>query len=135
MRKLFLLMLAVGALGCQADVPPAVTQLQTIESVPVAPPVLDPPPVLKAEAAPIPKRDLALGKVTPGEEVSAAPRVELPFAPAIAMDPVNGSKVSIRANTPIFEYKKKLYYFGSEANMKTFVADPEAFLKGSWTRY
>jgi len=134
MRKLLLIVVA-ATVACQPDAPPNLTQIQTIESVPVTAPILDPPPLLSEEAPPIPKRDLALGKVTPGEEVSAAPRVPLPFTPAIAMDPVNGSKVSIRANTPIFEYKKKLYYFGSEANMKTFVADPESFLKGSWTRY
>ena len=82
-----------------------------------------PPPKLKdnlaqADAPPPP---------TPQDE---AVRAALPFAPAIGMDPVDGSKISIRASTPMTEYKNKIFYFSSEANKRTFTANPEQYLKG-----
>jgi YHS domain-containing protein len=46
------------------------------------------------------------------------------------MDPIDGSKISIRAATPTFEYKGKIYYFSSEANRNQFRSNPEATLKG-----
>ena len=61
-------------------------------------------------------------------------RAELPFSPAIAMDPIDGSKISIRAATPTFEYKGKIYYFSNEANKRTFTANPEGILKGGFTK-
>ena len=57
-------------------------------------------------------------------------RAALPFAPAIALDPVDGSKISIRANTASFESKGRIYYFASEANKRTFAASPDQYLKG-----
>lgn len=59
----------------------------------------------------------------------------LPFAPLIAMDPVNGEKISIVFETPTAEYDDRIYYFGSEANKRTFLADPEEYTKGSFSRY
>jgi len=59
-----------------------------------------------------------------------AMRASLPFAPAIAMDAVDGSKISIRASTPTLEYKNKLYYFSSEDHKRQFLADPEQYTKG-----
>ncbi len=59
----------------------------------------------------------------------------MPFAPLIAMDPVDGSKVSIRVETPVTEYKNRLYYFGSAQNKAAFLADPERFSTGSLSRY
>ncbi len=61
-------------------------------------------------------------------------RAALPFTPAIAMDPIDGSKISIRATTPTFEYKGKIYYFSSEANRNNFRANPEGLLKGGLMR-
>jgi YHS domain-containing protein len=61
-------------------------------------------------------------------------RASLPFTPAIAMDPVDGSKISIRATTPTFEHKGKIYYFSSEANRRMFVSNPEGALKGAFTK-
>lgn len=57
-------------------------------------------------------------------------RNSLPFTPAIAMDPIDGSKISIRATTPTYEHKGKIYYFSTEENRRAFIANPEAGLKG-----
>ena len=57
-------------------------------------------------------------------------RAQLPFAPAIALDPVDGLKVSIRATTPLAEYKNHLFYFTSEENKRVFLASPDQYLKG-----
>ena len=40
----------------------------------------------------------------------------------------------MRATTPVFEYKGKIYYFSSEANKRAFAANPEAYLKGGYMR-
>jgi len=61
-------------------------------------------------------------------------RASLPFTPAIAMDPIDGSKISIRASTPTHEYKGKIYYFANEANKRTFASNPEGILKAAFTR-
>ena len=61
-------------------------------------------------------------------------RAALPFSPGIAMDPIDGSKISIRATTPIFEYKNRLYYFSSETNKRAFASNPEQFLKEGFTK-
>jgi YHS domain-containing protein len=61
-------------------------------------------------------------------------RASLPFSPAIAMDPIDGSKISMRATTPTFEYKGRIYYFSSEANRKTFMANPDQYLTGRFTQ-
>jgi YHS domain-containing protein len=61
-------------------------------------------------------------------------RAALPFTPAIAMDPIDGSKISITATTATWEYKGKIYYFSNEANKHTFMANPEAALKGGFMR-
>ncbi|HUP49416.1 MAG TPA: YHS domain-containing protein [Thermoanaerobaculia bacterium] len=115
---------------------PQVTEMRTIESVDPRPRVLDPPPMLLDEAPP-PKP-----KVQPWETptpIVLSPedekfRAALPFSPAIAMDPVDGSKISMRANTPAVEYQGRIYYFSSEANRRAFVASPEQYLTGRFTR-
>jgi YHS domain-containing protein len=60
-------------------------------------------------------------------------RATLPFSPAIAMDPVDGSKISIRATTPVLKYKNKIYFFSSETNKRAFVATPDQFTKGAFS--
>ncbi|GAC1436061.1 MAG: hypothetical protein NVSMB68_08180 [Thermoanaerobaculia bacterium] len=57
-------------------------------------------------------------------------RAALPFAPAIAMDPIDGSKLSILANTPTLEHKGHIYYFSKEENKRTFAANPDQYSKG-----
>ena len=59
----------------------------------------------------------------------------LPFSPLIAMDPVNGEKIQIHRDTPIAEYDDRIYYFGNEANRRSFLANPEEYTKGAFARY
>lgn len=105
---------------------------KTIDSADARPAVLDPPPVLTDEGpAPKPKGDLmspdAPPPPTPQDD---ALRAALPFAPAIGLDPVNGIKISIRANTPSLEYKGRVYYFSGEDTKRTFQASPDQYMKG-----
>ena len=58
----------------------------------------------------------------------------LPFSPAIAMDPVNGDKISIRASTPTLDYKGRYYYFTNEENKRVFVANPDQYTKQGFTK-
>jgi YHS domain-containing protein len=112
---------------------PKVTKadIQTIDSTDPRPAVMQPPPVLPDEA-PAPKPL----NLSPNQEVPVLTtqdervRAQLPFAPAIALDPVDGLKVSIRATTPVAEYKNHLFYFTSEENKRVFLASPDQYLKG-----
>jgi YHS domain-containing protein len=61
--------------------------------------------------------------------------VGLPFAPAISMDPVDGSKVSIRASTPSTEHGGKIYHFSSRQNLEAFLESPEKYLSGNLGAY
>lgn len=139
MRRFFVtFLLAAAACGPAPQQPAqnADAEVQTINSIPAQPAALQPPPQLVDEAPP-PKP-----KVQPWETptpIVFSPedekvRAGLPFSPAIAMDPIDGSKISIRATTPTFEYKGKIYYFSSEANRSTFAANPAAALKGGFMR-
>lgn len=113
--------------------------IQTVDSVPPSPAVIQPPPTL-TDLGPAPKTGTDV--VQPGTTATVAPptpqdealRASLPFAPAIAMDPVDGSKISIRANTPTAEYKGHLFYFSSEANKRAFLASPDQYMKGAFAR-
>jgi len=137
--------LACGLLasGCQEEEPIySPQQIQTIENteVPSAPTEL-PPEVdtTETERKYSQTERIALsreGKFRDGQLlVEAAPRLVLPFTPAIAMDPVDGSKLSLTAVTPTYEYKGKYYYFSNAGNRSTFVADPDKFSKGALSRY
>jgi len=132
----FIVAAACGAPPRESHVPPGKhTDMKTIDSSDVRPAVMDPPPMLTEEAPPPKLKDnLAQADAppppTPQDE---AMRAALPFAPAIAMDPVDGSKISIRASTPMTEYKSKIFYFSSEANKRTFAANPEQYLKGPFS--
>lgn len=139
MRRFALLVLALTPLAC-SDAPPqgtaAAAQMRSIHSVPPQPAPLDPPPMLTDEAPP-PKP-----KVMPWETpkpIIFSPedeklRANLPFTPAIAMDPINGDKISIRATTPTFEYKGRIFYFASEENRRMFQASPDQYLKSPMMR-
>jgi len=111
-------------------------QIQTIHNVQSNPAALQPPPMLQDEAPPPKPKALPWETPTPivfspeDEKLRAA----LPFTPAIAMDPMDGSKISIRAATPTFEYKGKIYYFSSDENKRAFQANPEAALKGGYMK-
>jgi YHS domain-containing protein len=141
MRRL--LAITVVALAACDSAPPAQSQAQadaakieTIATVRPQPAQLDPPTMLQDEAPPPKPKLLPWQTATPivfsAEDERL--RASLPFTPAIAMDPIDGSKISIRANTPTFEYKGKIYYFADDANKQTFRSDPERALKGGYMR-
>ena len=138
-RPLLIVLLAAAlAVGCSRKAktaearPRTIAEMRTIDSANVRPAPIDPPPMLTDEAPPLkPLNNVAQADAppppTPQDE---ALRASLPFSPAIAMDAVDGSKISIRASTPTVEYKNKLYYFSSEDHKRTFQANPEQYTKG-----
>ncbi|HVR40363.1 MAG TPA: hypothetical protein VMU84_14800, partial [Thermoanaerobaculia bacterium] len=109
MRRLTSILVTLAAIACH-EAPPqksAVTasthdEMRTVESEDPRPAVMDPPQVLQDEAPPPKPKGQPWETPTPvvmtpeDEKV----RAELPFSPAIAMDPIDGSKISIRATTP-----------------------------------
>ena len=110
-------------------------ELRTIDSVSPRPAQLEPPPVLSDEAPPPKPKTLTSDTQTivfSAEDERV--RASLPFSPAIAMDPIDGGKISIRASTPTFEYKGKIYYFSTEANKRIFMGNPDGILKGGYTK-
>ena len=140
MRQFSILILSLLLAACArptaqpSELGDPVLNVKTMASVEPKPVMLDPPPMLQNDA-PIPKASQTernAGAAPPllteqDEEI----RSKLPFAPAIAMDPVDGNKISILATTPTFEFKGKIYYFSSAEHRATFVANPEQFTKGS----
>ena len=138
MRRLpAVVLLAFAVTACDSTPPPPKrAQVQTINTVMPVPAPLDPPPMLSDEAPP--PKPKALPWETPTPIVFSPEdeklRASLPFSPAIAMDPIDGSKISMRATTPVFEYKGKIYYFSSEQNKRMFASNPESALKGGMMR-
>ena len=132
-----LLLAACDSGGPQRPTQSPGAQIQTIHNVAAQPAPLQPPPMLLDEAPPPKPKPLNQWHIpdpiifSPEDEKL---RASLPFSPAIAMDPIDGSKISIRATTPTFEYKGKIYYFSSEENRRNFMANPEAQLKGGMMR-
>jgi YHS domain-containing protein len=123
---------ACGQSKPAATAPPqAKLEMRTLDGADARPSVLDPPPVLTDEAPPPKPHDaVAAQNQIPLTEADEQLRARMPFAPAIGLDPVDGSKISIRATTPMFELKNHIYYFTSEANKQTFMANPAQFAKG-----
>lgn len=132
--------------GCQPTPPaPQLGELKTIDNTPLEAMVIDPPPTTIPQPleTKLPEGETKKPATTakPASAKSTSPdemlqhKINLPFAPAIAMDPVDGGKVSIRIDTPTFEYKNKIYYFTSEANRRAFSANPEQYVKGTLSRY
>lgn len=141
--RLVSLLLALTALAACDSAPGhrPVTQaaqagVRSISDTQPQPAKLEPPPMLTDEAPP--PKPKALPWETPTPIVFSPEdeklRASLPFTPAIAMDPIDGSKLSIRAATPVHEYKGKIYYFSSEENKRAFVANPEPYLTGKFTK-
>jgi YHS domain-containing protein len=136
MKRVSLLLL-IAAAACSrptqtvASKPAAHTEMRTLESVDPRPAVNDPPPVLADEAAPPKPLDpMAAQNQVPLTEADEQLRAKLPFEPAIGLDPVDGSKISIRSTTPTVELKNRVYYFSSEDNKRIFMASPQQFLRG-----
>jgi YHS domain-containing protein len=112
--------------------PKATAEMRTVDSGTLRPAPIEPPPMLTDEAPPV-KSVTGLAQADappPPTAQDEALRASLPFTPAIAMDPIDGSKISIRASIPTVEYKNKLYYFATEDHKRTFVANPEQYTKG-----
>lgn len=142
MRHLLVITAAALALAACDAGPGSASQanasagVSSINTVPPRPAPLQGPPMLSDEAPP-PKP-----KVMPWETpkpIVFSPedeklRASLPFSPAIAMDPIDGSKISMLSTTPTFEYKGKIYYFQNEANRKIFMSNPEQALKGGFMK-
>lgn len=132
-----LLLAACDSGGPQRPTDTPGAQMQTIHNTAAQPAQLQPPPMLLDEAPPPKPKPLNQWHIpdpivfSPEDEKV---RAALPFSPAIAMDPIDGSKISIRATTPTLEYKGKIYYFSSEANRSNFKATPEVYLKGGMMR-
>ena len=140
MRRLVAIIAAVAlAASCSQGkrrAAPQPHQLNTIDNVPPLPKVIDPPPTL-AEEGPEIKQTAGLAQPDappPPTEKDQQVRAALPFAPAIALDPVDGSKVSIRADTPAVVTKTHIYYFASEENRRLFMANPQQYLKGLFAK-
>src|ERR1051326_2070901 len=136
MKHGFLLLLCLAA--CRQATPstrtaaPQAAQVKTIDTTPPQPAALQPPPVLTDEAPP-PKstaRQITLAAPPPPPPQDEAVRAALPFSPAIALDPVSGQKISTRATTPTAELKGRMYYFESEENKRTFIANPVQYQHG-----
>lgn len=121
--------------GQTASATPA-SQMRTVDNVDARPTVVDPPPVLTDESGTVPKPHAPI----PGTEAPVLSekdeqiRSSLPFAPAIAMDPIDGSKISIRADTPTVQTKNRLYYFSSEDHKRQFLATPDEYTKGAFSK-
>lgn len=141
-----LLSLLLLSAGCDQTPrqPREVLEVRTLESAGIRPAPVEPPPVLEEQTLPqrrIPgqnARKAAKGDAEqqqPSPEEAMRARVNLPFTPSIAMDPVDGSKVSITKDTPIYSFENKWYYFSSEANRRTFQADPESYATGRLASY
>ena len=144
---LTLVFLLPAAVACQpASARAEPEDLRTVENVAANSMPVEPPPMITEQATELRAAEPlgpdgkpikgARATATPGGvEGDEEPVIEMPFAPLIAMDPVDGSKVSIRVGTPMTEFSDRLYYFGSEANRKAFLAEPEKYAKGSLSRY
>lgn len=116
-------------------------EVRTIENTTPRAAMLEPPAVLDDQAVVSPRRAPAAPRsatTTPAEisaEEAMKAKTNLPFTPPIAMDPVDGSKLTITSDTPIYSHKDRWYYFSSEANKRKFVANPEQFLNQALGRF
>ncbi|MEA2325928.1 MAG: hypothetical protein QOE68_887 [Thermoanaerobaculia bacterium] len=137
MNRTIVMMMMAATLSCSGKPkstaePKPKSEMRTIDSSDLRPVTVDPPPMLTDEAPPI-KTVTGLAQADappPPTAADEALRASLPFTPAIAMDPIDGSKISIRASIPTVEYKNKLYYFANEDHKRTFMANPEQYTKG-----
>lgn len=126
---LTLLVLLVA--GCDAETTVEATEVRTLENTPTELRPVSEVETLAFDSSTVEKRDRR-GNTEPDPYRFTE---NLPFSPLIAMDPVNGEKIQIRRETPIAEYDDRIYYFGSEANRRTFLANPEEYTKGAFARY
>ena len=103
------------------------SEMSRIDHSDLRPVTIDTRTMLTDEAPPV-KTVTGLAQADappPPTAADEALRASLPFTPAIAMDPIDGSKISIGASIPTVEYKNKLYYFANEHHKRAFTANPE----------
>lgn len=130
----------LAGVACQQQEPATQPQeMRTIENVQGAAVPIEPQQSLE-EVVPVPAASTTASgadrkTAAQAKEEALTRRMDLPFAPAIAMDPVDGQKVSITTLTPTTEYKDKIYYFSSDANRREFLAHPDGFVKGQLAKY
>jgi YHS domain-containing protein len=74
-------------------------------------------------------------ELSPGVASGNEQPVTLPYRPPISMDPVDGSKVTIRRDTPTLEHDGKIYHFSSPENLERFRENPKKYLSGSLATY
>src|ERR1700682_917826 len=100
------------------------SDINTIDNADPRPAIRDPPPMLTDEGVPGQKLKTTVAAPDappPPNAQDEALRSSLPFAPAIALDPIDGSQISIRAATARAEVKGKVFYFSSEDNKRKFM--------------
>jgi YHS domain-containing protein len=138
-RSLFLILVVLAACNRAPHVRKASSGpivMQTIDTADMHRIVVDPPLTLTDAAPALKTKDPNNPSNPDGLPLDGrdeALRAALPFAPAIAMDPVGGSKISIRASTPTAEYKGRIFYFTNEENKRQFLANPDQYMKGSFS--
>lgn len=136
MRSLCIaILIVIGASGCAGDdvVPPEESvQMTTLENAPRELRPIEDPPRIEFDESPA-------SSTTESGSSSESPTptglAELPFTPKIAMDPIDGSKLSIRRDTPVVEYDGRIYYFTTEAHRLEFIKNPEEYLSGAFASY
>jgi YHS domain-containing protein len=136
MKKYLTLLAVLAFAACAPSKEPpktaSATEMRSIESTDMRRTTMDPPPMLN-DMTPVakPKPNLAL----PADQqvTDTTPLANVPFAPAIAMDPVDGSKIPIKINTPTYELKGHIYYFANEANRQEFIKNPTQYLIGAFS--
>lgn len=139
MRIPILLIVVLFAAACAQPKASATTpsDVRTIENTPIHALPIEPLPTIDEPAGegriPVASAESPLStraKGTPSsKQEELARKMNLPFAPAITMDPVDGSKISIGPDTPVVEHKNRLYYFGSVKNKQAFLANPDTYLE------
>lgn len=145
---LAVVLLAFLLAGCTGDTAANESEgveITTIENHPTALKTIGKPQMIEFDGGPAPA---ALGETAdteePSDEDEPLPNSEeessqwtenLPFSPKIAMDPVDGSKISIQRLTPTAEYKGRVYYFSSEGNRSEFIRNPDDYLSGAFSSY
>jgi YHS domain-containing protein len=115
-------------------------EIRTIENVPTRLRPIDPPQQIDFTVTrPLSPEALRAESIAAEEDPEERPTdkwtTNLPFAPHIAMDSVDGSKIAITRDTPIAEYKGRIFYFNSEANRREFIRNPENYLSGPFGDY
>jgi YHS domain-containing protein len=139
------LLIAAAALllwGCPQPQPVAPLEMRTIEDTRLPALPTRAPDEIDASLAQVPLSELGRESDEPDAAAPEPPKpppsgepISLPFAPPIALDPVNGSKLTIRSNTATYEFKGRIYYFETEANKRAFEANPEQYLTGALGRF